>query len=362
MSVSEAEPLLEAKSPIAVAYLNKLEGVEVDQITSVARQEEDVTFYITSDENVAALFGLVNETKPVLVLIKNVPEKRLVYNGIFKRKDLYDFVYKHKLPLVIFYNKQTVSLVFGNAIKNQILCFVKDDEHWGYVQSVFEKVARMFRGQTLFIRMRLGGDSEAQQASDYFGVTGENPITIMAFVTSEDGPKYLHEGELTVEGVKGFVEAFLANKLPPFFKSEPIPEQNNEDVKIAVGKNFDEMVLDEAKDTLLEIYSPGCHYCQDLEPIYKKLAKRLKSIPSLSIVKMDGMLNENPRAKPDGYPTLLFYPAGKKSFEPITFEGERTVKGFYQFLKKHAAIPFALPRTAKSKASNKAAEDVKDEL
>lgn len=29
--------------------------------------------------------------------------------------------------------------------------------------------------------------------------------------------------------------------------------QNNEDVKIAVGKNFEEMVLDESKDTLLEV-------------------------------------------------------------------------------------------------------------
>jgi hypothetical protein len=46
----------------------------------------------------------------------------------------------------------------------------------------------------------------------------------------------------------------------------------------------------------------------------------------------------------------------------ITFGGDRTVKGFYQFLKKNAAIPFSLPRTAKSKASNKVAEDVKDEL
>lgn len=27
-------------------------------------------------------------------------------------------------------------------------------------------------------------------------------LQIMAFVTSEDGPKYLHEGEFTVEGVK----------------------------------------------------------------------------------------------------------------------------------------------------------------
>lgn len=54
----------------------------------------------------------------------------------------------------------------------------------------------------------------------------------------------------------------------------------------------------------------------------------------------------------------------------ITFEGDRTVKGFYQFLKKHAAIPFALPRTAKATASTeatteattKATETIKDEL
>lgn len=47
----------------------------------------------------------------------------------------------------------------------------------------------------------------------------------------------------------------------------------------------------------------------------------------------------------------------------ITFEGDRTVKGFYQFLKKNAGIPFALPRTAnKSKSASKATEDTKDEL
>jgi hypothetical protein len=37
--------------------------------------------------------------------------------------------------------------------------------------------------------------------------------------------------------------------------------QNTEDVKIAVGKNFDEMVLDEAKDTLLEVKrTTGSHF------------------------------------------------------------------------------------------------------
>jgi protein disulfide-isomerase A1 len=42
----------------------------------------------------------------------------------------------------------------------------------------------------------------------------------------------------------------------------------------------------------------------------------------------------------------------------ITFDGERTVKGLYRFLKKNAAIPFALPKPTKPKPSN----SLKDEL
>lgn len=34
--------------------------------------------------------------------------------------------------------------------------------------------------------------------------------------------------------------------------------QNDDDVKIAVGKNFEEIVLDESKDTLLEVSRTSC--------------------------------------------------------------------------------------------------------
>jgi protein disulfide-isomerase A1 len=123
-----------------------------------------------------------------------------------------------------------------------------------------------------------------------------------------------------------------------------VPIQNEGDVKIVVGKNLDQIVLDESKDALLEIYAPWCGHCQELEPTYNKLGKHLRGIDSLVIAKMDGTANEHPRAKPDGFPTILFYPAGKKSFEPITFEGDRTVVEMYKFIKKHASIPFKLKR------------------
>lgn len=39
-----------------------------------------------------------------------------------------------------------------------------------------------------------------------------------------------------------------------FFILCHLPIQNDGDVKIVVGNNFDEIVLDESKDVLLEVY------------------------------------------------------------------------------------------------------------
>ncbi|XLR68953.1 hypothetical protein S83_019625, partial [Arachis hypogaea] len=49
--------------------------------------------------------------------------------------------------------------------------------------------------------------------------------------------------------IKAFGEDFLHDKLKPFLKSDP----NDGDVKIVVGDNFDDIVLDESKDVLLEV-------------------------------------------------------------------------------------------------------------
>lgn len=62
----------------------------MDALTSVARQEEGVSFYSTNDESVAAVFGLDKETKPVLVLLKEMPDKRLVYSK-YKAKKFFSF-------------------------------------------------------------------------------------------------------------------------------------------------------------------------------------------------------------------------------------------------------------------------------
>ena len=106
----------------------------------------------------------------------------------------------------------------------------------------------------------------------------------------------------------------------------------------------------------------------------------------------------------EGYPTIVFFPAGKKSADPVSHitntlprsfffffwlwyelhlrllrllqipvESERTVVAFYKFIKKHASIPFKLSKPSSSPASSSddshtkedattSSSDVKDEL
>lgn len=40
--------------------------------------------------------------------------------------------------------------------------------------------------------------------------------------------------------------------LEPYVKSEPIPESNDGPVTVAVGKNFEDVVTNNGKDTLIE--------------------------------------------------------------------------------------------------------------
>jgi len=56
-------------------------------------------------------------------------------------------------------------------------------------------------------------------------------------------------------------------------KSEPIPATNDEPVKVIVGKNFDEIVMNSPHDVLLMFYAPWCGHCKTLHPIYDVVAK-----------------------------------------------------------------------------------------
>ncbi|KAL9244557.1 hypothetical protein vseg_018326 [Gypsophila vaccaria] len=368
-STEEAEKILTSNEKVVLAYLNSLTGPESEELTSASRVEDDVNFYQTVEPNVAKLFEIDAQAKrPALVLLKKEAEKINYFDGEFAKSAISEFVFANKLPLVTTFTRESASLIFESQIKKQLLLFATsiDSEK---VLPTFTEAAKSFKGKIIFVYVQLDNEDTGKPVADYFGITGDAP-KVIAYAGNEDSRKFVLDGELTLKKIKDFGEGFVEDSLKPFYKSDPVPESNDGDVKIVVGNNFDEIVLDESKDVLLEIYAPWCGHCQSLEPTYNKLAHHLRGIDSLVIAKMDGTTNEHPRAKSDGFPTILFFPAGNKSFDPITVDTDRTVVAFYKFLKQHAAIPFKLQKptstskteTSDAKDASVDAKDVKDEL
>ncbi|KAE9585752.1 hypothetical protein Lal_00010211 [Lupinus albus] len=374
-SLGDAEAILTSQSKLVLAFLNSLVGPESSEVAAASRFEDDVNFYQTVSPDVAKLFHIDPDVKrPALILIKKEDEKLNYFDGHFEKSEIANFVTANKLPLVTVFTREGAPAIFENPIKKQLLLFATSNDSEKLIP-VFREAAKSFKGKLIFIYVELDNEDFGKPVAEYFGINGDAP-KVLAYTGNEDGKKFVLDGEVTVDNIKVFGENFFEDKLKPFFKSDPVPESNEGDVKIVVGNNFDEIVLDESKDVLLEIYAPWCGHCQALEPIYDKLAKHLRSIESIVIAKMDGTTNEHPRAKPDGFPTLLFFPAGNKSFDPITVDTDRTVVAFYKFLKKNASIPFKLKKptstsktpssdakeSADAKESQSSNVDVKDEL
>ncbi|KAG6415411.1 hypothetical protein SASPL_122822 [Salvia splendens] len=371
-TTEDAERLLTSEEKVVLAFLDSLVGPDSEEFAAASKLDDDVNFYQTANPNVAKLFNLEADVKrPAIVLLKKEVEKKTHFDGQFKKSEIAKFVSANKLPIVITFSRESASMIFESPIKKQVLLFATSNNSQEAFQA-FQEAANLFKGKLIFVYVDVGNEDVGKPVADYFGITGDDP-KVLGYVASEETKKFVFDGEVTLETIKTFGEAFVEDKLKPFYKSDPIPENNDGDVKIVVGNNFDDIVLDESKDVLLEIYAPWCGHCQSLEPTYNKLANHLRGVESLVVAKMDGTTNEHPRAKAEGYPTILFFPAGKKSADPIPVESERTVVAFYKFIKKHASIPFKLPKPSSSPASSSddshakedattPSSDVKDEL
>jgi protein disulfide-isomerase A1 len=130
---------------------------------------------------------------------------------------------------------------------------------------------------------------------------------------------------------------YKAKSLKPYFKSDPIPKENKEPVKVIVADMFDDFVLNGGKFVLVEGYAPWCGHCKSLEPIYKELAEYyLPLSDKLVIGKMDGTTNEHAKFPVKGFPTIRLFKPGQSNY--VEYEGGRTLNDFISFIKKETGL------------------------
>ena len=164
-----------------------------------------------------------------------------------------------------------------------------------------------------------------------FGLSGNTPGVVLEARDKRKNFVFPEADAITKDSFGAWIDGVLSGKVQPNIKSEPIPEKNDEPVKVIVGKTFDEIVLDNSKDVLVEFYAPWCGHCKSLTPKYDELGKLFKDDPTVVIAKIDATANDSP-ADVQGFPTIILYPAGDKT-NPVNYEGERTTKAMANFVK-----------------------------
>lgn len=73
---------------------------------------------------------------------------------------------------------------------------------------------------------------------------------------------YDQDKKITKKDIGKYVEDYLGGKIEANIKSEPVPEKQDGPVHVIVAKNYEEIVMDDKKDVLVEFYAPWCGHCK----------------------------------------------------------------------------------------------------
>ncbi|XP_014495988.1 probable protein disulfide-isomerase A6 [Vigna radiata var. radiata] len=184
----------------------------------------------------------------------------------------------------------------------------------------YEQLGTSFRKTKSVLIAKVDCDEHKSVCSKY-GVSGYP--TIQFFPKGSLQPKK-YEGARTAEALAAFVNLEAGTNV----KIASAPSS----VVILSPDNFDEVVLDETKDVLVEFYAPWCGHCKALATTYEKVAAAFNLDEEVVIANVDADKYKNLAEKygVTGYPTLKFFPKSNKAGED--YSGGRSLDDFVAFI------------------------------
>ncbi|SCU96441.1 LADA_0H00958g1_1 [Lachancea dasiensis] len=250
--------------------------------------------------------------------------------------------------------------------------FYSSPEERSNFESFFTKLGKEHRGKINFVGLdasMFGRHAENLNMKEQFPLFVIHDVETnlkygMPQLSEEKFAALTKPLELKTSDISKFIKDFVGGKLEAIVKSEDIPEVQESSVFRIVGKTHDQIVNDEDKDVLVKYYAPWCGHCKRLAPIYEELADIYASDEDaknkIVIANLDATLNDV-NVDLEGYPTLLFYPAGKKA-TPVVYQGGRDVASFLTFIQEQGHHGVNGSAILATKQAQEAADKVEKEI
>jgi protein disulfide-isomerase A1 len=323
------EDFKKSDNVVLVAYIDSADKTSNETFSTVAEALRDnFLFGATNDAALAEAEGV---KVPSVVLYKTFDEGKSVFTAKFDKAAIEHFAKTASIPLIGEVGPETYASYMAAKIPLAYI-FSETAEERAELAQLLKPVAEKHRGVVNFATI----DAKA------FGAHAGNlnlktdvfpSFAIQETVKNQKFP-FDQEKKITLDDISKFVDDFVAGKIAPSIKSEPLPESQEGPVHVIVAHNYEDIVMDNNKDVLVEFYAPWCGHCKALAPKYEELGalyfNNADLASKVTIAKVDATANDVPD-EIQGFPTIKLFPAGDK-LNPITYAGSRTVEDLAKFV------------------------------
>ncbi|KAH4077328.1 protein disulfide-isomerase [Parastagonospora nodorum] len=342
-----------ADKVVLVAYFAADDKASNETFTEVANGLRDnFLFGATSDAALAKAEGV---SQPGLVLYKTFDDGKDVFTEKFDAENIKEFAKVASTPLIGEVGPETYSGYMAAGIPLAYIFAETQEERDDFAKQL-KPLALKHKGAVNFAT--IDAKSFGQHAANLNLKAGTWPAFAIQRTDKNEKFPYDQDKKITEKDIGTFVEDFLAGKVEPSIKSEPIPESNDGPVSVIVAKNYQDIVIDNDKDVLVEFYAPWCGHCKALAPKYEELGELYSSDEFkklVTVAKVDATANDVPD-EIQGFPTIKLFPAGKKD-SPVDYSGSRTIEDLVQFIKDNGSHKVAaVYEEAKEKVAEAAEE------
>lgn len=236
-SLEAVKKLVESNEVVVLLFGDSLTGETYQAFEKVSKNVDDVTFGYCELSDARDFYRA--DTNSV-ILLKKFDEGRNDCNCEVNEENLKNFIDRNQYPTIMPFNEKAAEKIFGEGLNTLFLFLSNRGETNAQALNALTDSSSVLKGK-IVLSVSKFEEELGQRLGEYVGVTeDETPLIKIISPVGDSGEikKYNYEGDITSEGLIKFYEAFAENKLKPHYKSEPVPEKNDEPVKVSLKKSY----------------------------------------------------------------------------------------------------------------------------